>query len=184
MLSAQHRVRARSYLSEILDIVNGTGRRIPAVCQLQFADLRLDDDTPHGSIRWRAETDKMRRKTVVPINAAVRAAIDRILSARLGIGTAHLFPCTSHSGQPLRYETASEWLKKAERLAGLEHIRGSLWHAYRRKWATERKHLPHGDVAAAGGWASARTLTEVYQQADAATMLAVVLNPAEVREIR
>lgn len=34
----------------------------------------------------------------------------------------------------------------------LEKLDGGLWHSYRRKWATERKHLPLMDVAAACGW--------------------------------
>jgi hypothetical protein len=50
-------------------------------------------------------------------------------------------------------------------------------------WATERKHLPAADVAAAGGWANASTLQECYQQADSATMLRVVLEAGELREV-
>ncbi len=57
-----------------------------------------------------------------------------------------------------------------------------LWHAYRRKWATERKHLPDADVAAAGGWANPNTLRLVYQQADQETMLRVVLEGGTLRE--
>ena len=55
-------------------------------------------------------------------------------------------------------------------------------HAYRRKWATERKHLSDTDVAAAGGWQNSLTLRKVYQQADAETMLNVVLGGNELRE--
>jgi len=44
-------------------------------------------------------------------------------------------------------------VRRMEQLAGLERQRGSRWHAYRRKWATERKHMPDVDLAAAGGWA-------------------------------
>jgi hypothetical protein len=33
---------------------------------------------------------------------------------------------------------ADKWLKRAEKLAGLEPQEGSLWHALRRNWATER----------------------------------------------
>ena len=66
--------------------------------------------------------------------------------------------------------------------AGLEKLDGSLWHAYRRKWATERKHLPDVDVAAAGGWANPNTLRLVYQQADQETMLRVVLERGELRK--
>lgn len=34
-----------------------------------------------------------------------------------------------------------KWLREAEKLAEVELHKGSLWHAYRRKWPTERKHL-------------------------------------------
>ena len=77
--------------------------------------------------------------------------------------------------KPMTRHLADKWLRKAEKLAKLEPQKGSLWHAYRRKWATERKHLPDVDVAAAGGWKNAVTLKTAYQQADADTMLQVVL---------
>ncbi len=85
------RARMRSYLSELLDIAAGTGRRIGSICQLQYRDF-LPDGGPHGALRWRSESDKMRRESVVPISAEVRAAIDRILTERPGIGKAYLFP--------------------------------------------------------------------------------------------
>ncbi|NIR01676.1 MAG: hypothetical protein GTN78_16000 [Gemmatimonadales bacterium] len=52
---------------------------------------------------------------------------------------------------------------------------GSLWHAYRRAWATSRKHLPDADVAAAGGWKATETLRRCYQRPDDETILSVVL---------
>jgi len=174
------RQRIRSYLTEALAIVNGTGRRISAVRCLTYADLLLDEG-PYGSIRWRKEHDKSGRETIVPISPEVRAAIDRIIAERPGIGAACLFPAPRDPNKPVRYELLSEWLHKAERLAGIEPLEGSCWHAYRRKWATERKHLPGPDVAAAGGWANARTLETIYQQADPETMLKVVLEGGKLR---
>lgn len=56
------------------------------------------------------------------------------------------------------------------------------FHAYRRKWATERKHLPVKDVAEAGGWLDTRSLEQCYQQADEATLLQVVSEPRKLRE--
>lgn len=44
------------------------------------------------------------------------------------------------------------WLAVADVKAELPRLEGSLWHAYRRKWASERKHHPLPDVAAADGW--------------------------------
>ena len=167
----------QSYLSEVLDIIHGTGRLITAVCSLTYADLRLNDG-PHGSIRWPADTDKMGRETTVPITPHVRGAIDRILQDRPGVGVHPLFPSPNDRTRPIRYELASEWLCKAEKLGRLAKQDGSLWHAYRRGWATSRKHLPDVDVAAAGGWKGAETLRRVYQQPDPDTMLRVVLAPA------
>jgi len=76
-----------------------------------------------------------------------------------------------------------KWLTVAEQRAGLEKLHGGLWHPYRRKWATERKHLPLKDVAAVGGWTDTETLLTCYQQADPTTMLAVMSEPTKVREL-
>ena len=171
----------RSYLSEVLDIVSGTGRRLSAVLQLQYGDLQLQDG-PHGAIRWPANTDKTGRETLVPIGPDVRAAIDRVLRERPGIGQASLFPAPGDPTKPVTRHLAAKWLQQAEKLAGLEKLDGSLWHAYRRKWATERKHLPDADVAAAGGWVNSNTLRLVYQQADQETLLRVVLEGGTLRE--
>ena len=71
------------------------------------------------------------------------------------------------------------WLLKAEKVSGVPKQDGSLFHAYRRAWATARKHLSLKDVAAAGGWKRTETLMRHYIQADAATMLQVLDEPLE-----
>jgi integrase len=180
------RITCRSYLSELLDIAVGTGRRLSAVCSLCFQDLRLERTAtaPHGAIVWPANTDKTKRETTAPLMPSVRAAIDRIMSEHPGIGQVPLFPSGSHPERPMTRHLADSWLREAETMAGLQSQKGSLWHAYRRKWATERKHLPPSDVAKAGGWASTEALTKCYIQADEATMLAVVLGGGQLREMK
>ena len=69
-------------------------------------------------------------------------------------------------------------------MAGVEAMKGSLWHAYRRMWVTARKHLPAQDVAKAGGWDTVRMVEEVYTQADEETTLSVVLHEGRVREAK
>ena len=96
-----HRKKYRSYLSELLDIANGTGRRISAVCALRYEDLQLDAK-PYGKIRWPADTEKTGRETVVPISQMVRAALDRVLRERPGIGRAYLFPAPIDRERPIR----------------------------------------------------------------------------------
>ena len=177
------RPRKRSYLSELLDIVNGTGRRISAICQLRYEDLRLSEG-PYGSIRWPADTDKEGRESCVPINPSVRHALEQVLRDRPGNGTAPLSPKPTDRALPLNIHLASKWLREGEKLAGLQTQKGSLWHAYRRKWVTERKHFPDADVAAAGGWKDTQALKSAYQQADTETMLRVVLEAGDLREAR
>jgi integrase len=178
------RKKRRSYLSEILDIVAGTGRRISAVCALRFDNLRLDRTkvAPYGAILWPADTDKGGRETWAPMAPSVRAAVDRIVQDRPGIGSLPLFPSPTDPAVPMTRHLADKWLREAERMAELEPQKGGLWHPYRRKWATERKHLPDVDVAEAGGWKSVQALKGSYQHADAETMLRVVLSEPELRE--
>ena len=119
---------ARSYLSELLDIAVGTGRRLSAICQLRYEDLdpERSESHPYGAITWPADTDKTGRETTVPIAPAVRAAVDRILCERAGIGAAPLFPSPSEPSVSLSRHIADKWLRKAEKLANLEPQRGSL----------------------------------------------------------
>lgn len=174
----------RSYLSELLDMVNGTGRRISAVCSLCVDDLRLQrtKQAPYGAIVWPASTDKMKRQSTIPISPTVRAAIDRMLGVRMEIGHVPLFPAPEDPTKALSRHTANKWLIEGEKLAEVEKQKGGLWHPYRRKWATERKHLPRADVAATGDW-NEKTLS-IYMQADEATMLSVVLGGGELREAK
>ncbi len=170
----------RSYLSEVLDIAHGTGRRISAILALRYQDVRWQDGNP-AAIQWPADTDKLGKESLVPVNGEVRRALNRIFSDRPGIGGGCLFPAVNDHSIPIATETVAQWLLKAEALAGLPKQDGSLFHAYRRGWATARKHLPIQDVMAAGGWSEPTTLQTCYQQPDEATLLRVVSEPAELR---
>jgi integrase len=184
---------AYGYLRELLVLVSGTGHRLSEILSLQWADINFDAE-PYGSIHWRADAvgNKARIDSTVEINPAVRAALKRIQQERPGIEGAWLFPRTRRpkgkrekaDAKPIHRSVADKWLRMAEKGAKLQPQPGSLWHAYRRKWATEKKHLPAADVAAAGGWKNARTLQNVYQQSDPAGVLRVVLDQSELREER
>ncbi len=75
-----------------------------------------------------------------------------------------------------------KWLAYAERKAGLKKLDGGLWHPYRRKWATERKHLSITDVAEAGGWRDTATLLTCYARPDNETLLAVMSEERKLRD--
>ncbi len=170
-----------SHLPAIFDLAVETGRRLGAIVNLRYSDLLLDRG-PHGSIRWRADSDKQGRESIVPISPALRRTLDAVLKERPGIGDTPLFPSPADHSVPVDRYMPAKWLRKAEDLAGLEPMTGSLWHAYRRRWATVRKHLPAVDVARAGGWAGPHTLQTIYQQPDQDTMYQVVTGGKQVRE--
>lgn len=174
----------RSPLSEVLDLAVATGRRLSAILGLRYSDLLLErsKSAPHGAIRWPADTDKEGREQVVPLGPLARRAIDRVMEERPGIGSTPLFPSPKDPSKPLSRHFADKLLRRGEKLAGLEPQDGSLWHAYRRMWATSRKHLPSQDVARAGGWSTVRMVEEIYTRADDDTTLSVVLHEGMVRK--
>jgi integrase len=90
------------------------------------------------------------------------------------VGDVPLFPSPKDDSKPIRRDLTARWLLNAEKLAGLPKLAGGQFHPYRRLWATERKHLPIQDVAAAGGWKTVETVQRLYQLADGATTLAAV----------
>jgi len=171
------------YLAPMLTIVNGTGRRIMAVIELRFQDVRLarTKHAQHGAIQWPGETDKMGKMWSAPIKSAVRAALDRIISERPGVGNLPLFPSPDDPTTPISRYKMDRALTTAERLANVPKHQGSLWHAYRRKWATERKPFSDVDVAAAGGWSDLSSLKR-YQQVDPESVYRVVVDAPELRE--
>lgn len=123
---------------------------------------------------------------MVPITPRARRALE-LHTARMrrldlpGIGNAPLFPAPKDPSTPMLRDVADRWLRKAEKAAKVEPHNGSLWHAYRRRWATVWKHLPATNVAEAGGWAG-QTLQKCYQQPDEETMYEVVTGGGSLRE--
>jgi hypothetical protein len=181
-----------------LDLVEGLGWRVTAICELRATDvdLTVNDARPYGRLRKRAETDKMGVAQWVPMSPTVRSAVLAALERNAAIGEAPLFPAPRRAGAWTRHH-AKDLLKRAEgaarraaiqrddseAAAALAPLDGSDFHAYRRAWATARKHLPLKDVAEAGGWRSTDTLLRCYTQVDEATMLKVVTETQKVRSV-
>lgn len=164
--------RVSPQLPLLIALMETTGRRLSSVLGLRWDDFDLKRQT----IRWRAELDKTRREWLTPIPKAALPRLRASRHNRPAIGSALVFPHPKRSmaGQPVTRHLAAYWLKQAFELAGVAKPEGSLWHAFRRRWATTRKHLPLRDVAAAGGWKDLTTLLTCYQQPDEETMRQVV----------
>ena len=143
---------------------------------LRWADWYPDLGT-NGKLRWRAQEDKLGREWLAPVTPELQTELEQLRRERPAVGEALLFPRPNDATQPVTVDLACAWLQRAERLAGLDPLPGGLWHPFRRKWATERKHMSPKDVAAVGGWVDTQTLQKCYQIADDATMEAVLLKP-------
>lgn len=146
-----------------VDVVERRGDGLTAILSLEGRDVLLDDvslrlagldpeHAPHGAVRWRAEHDKNRQTQVVAVTRRARWALERRVR-----GDGPLFPGVDG-------HRAAQWLKAAERRAGLDPLDGSLFHTYRRTWAYRRQHLPDVEVAYAGGWRNPDTMRRCYQQ--------------------
>jgi len=116
-----------------LVLAHATGRRLGSIRQLAWPDI----DFTANTILWRAESDKKRKEWKVPMPSALR---EELWSFRVKMGGAFgglLFPSDTDRSQPVRRDVFAKWLQQAETKAGLPKLDGSLWHAYRRGWATE-----------------------------------------------
>jgi len=167
-------------------LADGTGRRIRPICELRWRDVEFTTGAthPYGRIHWPGDTDKEGKAWAAPIAPEVRDTLLRLKGERGGIGDAPVFPSPKDPTKPISRHLADDWLRRAEKLAELEPQKGGAWHPYRRKWATERKHLPDVDVARAGGWSSVEALRDCYVQSDDETLMLVVLDRKELREVK
>ena len=160
-----------------LVLAERTGKRLGSIRQLRWEDFCFDRQV----VVWRAEADKKGYSWQVPMP---NDFFEIVKSYRREIGAVagFVFAAPNSCDGIMDRHLFNKWLRFAEKKAKLPKLDGSLWHAYRRKWASERKHLPLKDVAAAGGWKDVSTLLEVYQQSDAKSVLAVTSVTLKLRE--
>ena len=165
-------------LPAFLMLVESLGWRVTPICEVMATDFDPERTRtrPHGRLLKRAETDKVgvRRWTIIPADA--RAAIEDALH-RSGIG--YLFPSPKNPQRPWSRHYARSLLMKAWKDSGVPEDRWQAFHAFRRKWVGERKHLPRADVAAQGAWLSVRTL-DIYEQPDEESLRAVAEEPRKL----
>ena len=159
-------------------MAEATGRRLGSIRQLRWDDW----DFERSTIRWRSEADKKGRDAVIPVPESLIAEVKAFRIKMGGAFGGLVFPSEKNRDEPVDRHELRTWLELAEKHAKLPKLEGSLWHAYRRAWATSRKHLPVSDVAQPGGWKDLSTLLRCYTQADNHTMLAVMSEPRKVME--
>jgi integrase len=182
--SEQDRARAeRRYLSWVraelaLVLLEGTGKRRSSIIGLKWSDF----DNARHCVTWRPEHDKKRKTWTVPYPPTFFEMV-REFQRRLGVAGGYLFPREDGCEQHAPRELISQWIRKAEVAAGLEKLPGGTCHPYRRKWRSERRHLPTKAVALAGGWTDVATMERCYDLPDDADVLAVTSETNKRREV-
>ncbi len=164
--------RVSQLMPLLITLMDSTGRRLSSVLGLRWDDFDFEKRT----ITWRAELDKKRRTWMVPMPTQAEVALLKYRAEHPTIGSALVFPMMSDPTKPVTRHLASDWMKRAYRYAEIKRPKGSLWHAFRRKWATLRKDYPLRDLAAAGGWEDLPTAL-MYQHPDQETLRRVMDHP-------
>ncbi len=150
-----------------LVLAHETGHRVSAIRMLRWSDVNLATKEIH----WRAENDKIDFDHRVPMSDAAAAALQAERGRRGAIGDAWIFPALRKPTEPISRHTLIHWWERAVDAARLALPSRCGWQALRRQWTTDLKHLsPLKDLAYMGGWKTTRTVADIYQQPDDATM--------------
>lgn len=180
--AAQNRAHARflSWLrAEVgLFLLEETGRRRGAIMGLCWTDF----DFAACRVTWRPEFDKKRKTWVVPYSPTFFARI-REFQRQLGVVGGFVFPRGDDASMSAPPELLSQWIRKAEKDAGLPKLAGGTCHPYRRKWRSERNGAPTKAVMFARGWSDVNTMLNCYDHPEEADILAVTSIERKRREL-
>ena len=173
---AERRYRSWVRAEFALVLLEATGKRRSSIIGLKWSDF----DFTQRRVTWRPEHDKKRKTWTVPYPSSFFETV-RDFQRRLGAAGGYLFPREDGETHAPR-ELISQWIRKAEDAAGLPKLPGGTCHPFRRKWRSERRHLPTKAVALAGGWTDLATMERCYDLPDEADILAVTSETNKRRE--
>ena len=145
-----------------LVLAHETGHRIGAIRQLRWSDIDLEGRT----IRWRGEYEKTGYEHRTPVTAGVVAVLEEARRNNPGIADPPLLPASRDPTVCVSRTRLRAWWQKAVARAGLAPKRRRGWHSLRRKFASDLMSQPLKVLCELGGWKTAQTVLQCYQQAD------------------
>lgn len=158
-------------LPTLIEVANGTGRRLGSLLGLRWGDWDPGADFPdlglQGALTFRAEFDKLGRTQTVPVLPQVRETLEAHRASQPDIlpEGAWVFPSPTDPDKPLDKNVAIGWLQEAEVAARGEHVKGFGFHAFRRRWVNRvGRSLPPATAAKLGGWKDATVMQGVYER--------------------
>lgn len=155
-----------------VNIATDTGRRISAIRNLATGDVIQDGDAM--LLKFQAANDKKGRARIVPISEVTRSLVLAALERPIVDEHGWLFPegrleYNDPRDKPRSREAMARDLHHAERILGIEHIRGRGYHGIKRRHVTAAFQVSGGDASLVGdvtGNTSTELLRNVYRQQD------------------
>lgn len=150
-----------------------TGRRLSAVRQIRKEDLLMTDDG-RLLIRFRSETDKAGKASVVPVSDQTARLIADALEKERVQKSEYLLPAgrlgyDEDIDKPIGAGTLIDKLHEAEDVLEIPRVENRATHALKRLHVTVGMEVSQGDTSIVGdvtGTASAELLRQVYRQQD------------------
>jgi integrase len=99
------------FLQTMIVLAWRTGRRLSSILSLRWEDV----DFENGTIRWRAEHDKIRQTWVVPMHREVRAELIQLRKRYPGIGPSLLSSLTRSAGGITVGQSPGTWPRGGSR---------------------------------------------------------------------
>jgi len=141
-----------------------TGHRAGAIRQLRWSDI----DHEAGTIRWRAETDKVGYEHRNPLHPELVSLLKRERARTGAIGEAWLFPSDTNPAHPCSRVSISSRScgRSCVMRRGFQALKRYGWHSFRRAFANALRDVPLRELKDLGGWKSERTVVAVYLRPD------------------
>ena len=166
-----------------LMLVTFTGRRVSAVLRMRWSDVNVSDGKfMENALRFRRENDKKGKDRYIPFVEQLEAIFEEAKRELGGNADDLIFGQLNDRTKALAPDGIRKRLLEAEARANQPKLKRGLWHPYRRKWVSERRHLPVKDVMEAGGWDDYQTFLNCYTITTPATLAAVLNSPVRLTQ--
>lgn len=137
-----------------------TGHRSQSIRLLRWSDIDLE----RARIHWRGENDKIGYDHWNPLHPEAAAIVKQLQTRAGAIGDAWVFPAARRPTEPMSNNAAVNYWKRIAERAGIPKGQRYGWHSFRRAFANNLRDVALRDLKDLGGWKSARTVVQVYQQ--------------------
>lgn len=144
----------------LIVLAHETGHRLGSILSLRWSDIDFEADR----ITWRQETDKIGNEHKTPMTNEARTTFADARQRAFGIGNTPVLPSPVNAAEEISRHLARDWLERAQVAAGLPLERGRGFHAFRRQFASELRHIPLRDLCDLGGWKDLNTIFKCYQR--------------------